>query len=690
MNIIPKITDFNKTTYELNTSRQSISFSNSPNLNHIFNLKKSISNFYDSPKNKPSFNEIKTLHIKRNPLKIKKLRIPKKHNIENNTILNENLGEKIKIKKILNDLISFGNKNNISDIDNGKSIKSVLDLNKFQISRLNLNRINNPELIPFIKFNEKAKKQESVILTNEKRLNLIKLKFSVFDKDFDYNYYKDQEMKAINNLRIMKTEKSAKDRDLLMDKRLQKLKMSNELKIRDSLNSIHKKIILNKLKKKKYIELLNETYKLLDKATVEYLTSVDMLNERIKYIKKYYAVFIDLFNGKAFKLLDEKIKFEIMKSLEETQDNKDEKDENSDNNSKNDIKNESIISQKNLKSKLKLRYEEKVKMYREYTSIHKDINKEINNVKIKFYNIKDDLNNIISKAKDKIEKLHDESDSLKLIFKKISHKQINYYLKILKTGLDVRAEGLSWVIIRLIELNAPIDSFLFPEFLDNEQIEYIIQIAKYGYEINQLTIILDSLREKETGKKNTKLSIFGSLTEEEILSSALINKTEDNNSNNEFNLTEKYNNDNNLLKYMKSKSLSMLNSKIINEESMKFQLEKNIINLKLKESKKRISMIAIDKKYKINDKKEKNKNNIDKFLLIQNFNNKSKYFSDILRIIEQINNLNNLIKDRREKELKNFGEKFKSTDLKDETAKTNYNKSFNALFGNAAFYVDEK
>ena len=264
------------------------------------------------------------------------------------------------------------------------------------------------------------------------------------------------------------------------------------------------------------------------------------------------------------------------------------------------------------------------------------------------------------------------------------------YLKILKTGLDVRAEGLSWVIIRLIELNAPIDSFLFPEFLDNEQIEYIIQIAKYGYEINQLTIILDSLREKETGKKNTKLSIFGSLTEEEILSSALINKTEDNNSNNEFNLTEKYNNDNNLLKYMKSKSLSMLNSKIINDESMKFQLEKNIINLKLKESKKRISMIAIDKKYKINDKKEKNKNNIDKFLLIQNFNNKSKYFSDILRIIEQINNLNNLIKDRREKELKNFGEKFKSTDLKDETAKTNYNKSFNALFGNAAFYVDEK
>lgn len=141
---------------------------------------------------------------------------------------------------------------------------------------------------------------------------------------------------------------------------------------------------------------------------------------------------------------------------------------------------------------------------------------------------------------------------------------------------------------------------------------------------------------------------------------------------------------------MKSKSLSMLNSKIINDESMKFQLEKNIINLKLKESKKRISMIAIDKKYKINDKKEKNKNNIDKFLLIQNFNNKSKYFSDILRIIEQINNLNNLIKDRREKELKNFGEKFKSTDLKDETAKTNYNKSFNALFGNAAFYVDEK
>ena len=42
--------------------------------------------------------------------------------------------------------------------------------------------------------------------------------------------------------------------DSPLDKRIQKTKIKNELRIRDSLIMIHKKLIMNKLKKKKFTE----------------------------------------------------------------------------------------------------------------------------------------------------------------------------------------------------------------------------------------------------------------------------------------------------------------------------------------------------------------------------------------------------------------------------------------------------
>ena len=103
-------------------------------------------------------------------------------------------------------------------------------------------------------------------------------------------------------------EKSHKIIDSSFDKRIEKTKMKNELKFRDSLIMVHKKLIMNKLKKKKFTELLDETYKLLEKARVEYLLSIDILKKRIKYIKKYYAVFINLFKGFPIKFVEDRIR----------------------------------------------------------------------------------------------------------------------------------------------------------------------------------------------------------------------------------------------------------------------------------------------------------------------------------------------------------------------------------------------
>ena len=253
----------------------------------------------------------------------------------------------------------------------------------------------------------------------------------------------------------------------------------------------------------------------------------------MKYIKNYYAVFINLFKGFPIKLLEDEIKHQNKNQIGNTKKEKEkDSEENEEITSQNEnqlnLKSESNVSPKISKTKSKIRYEEKMRMYVEYISIHDDIIKEIQNYEKKYDNIQGELNNIISNIKMKIEEINNDSNKMRLIQQRLSQNQIKYYLNKLKKGIDIRYEGLSWIVTRLIELNVQIDSSLFPDFLDQEQIKYIILISKYGYEINQLKIILDCLREKETGKANANLKIFGTMTEEGLLSSFFFNKNEDN------------------------------------------------------------------------------------------------------------------------------------------------------------------
>ena len=72
-----------------------------------------------------------------------------------------------------------------------------------------------------------------------------------------------------------------------------------------------------------------------------------------------------------------------------------------------------------------------------------------------------------------------------------------YYYQILKKGIDVRRSGLSWVIVKLMELNAFIDKPHFPNFLDDEQIEYILKIGIRTFELNELVKLFQLLKEKQ-------------------------------------------------------------------------------------------------------------------------------------------------------------------------------------------------
>ena len=665
---------------KLKTNKQNISFSNTPTLKKQRTIKNAFSECNIIQQNlstKKNINDNYSSTTK-NFYKIKKLKF-----IKDNTNIYEDLGrEKLQMKKIFKDLITWNDRKR-STIQYNNNYE--LDLKKFRIKTLKSNDIINNELIPFLK--------SSKIVENDPidALKFIKLKFSVFDKDFSYEKFKEEEKKLKYYLKLKEAQKLNKIIDSPLDKRIQKTKIKNELRIRDSLIMIHKKLIMNKLKKKKFTELLDETYKLLEKARVEYLLSVDILRERINCIKKYYAAFINLFQGFPIKFIEERIKSNSIKkvgsSRKEKEGDSEENYEIIDEVEKFlNIKNEKNFSTKYSSVKFKLKYEEKIKMYREYNSIHEDILKEIQNYGEKFNNIQIELDVIISTIKKKIEEINEDSNQMISIQKKLSHNQISYYLKILKEGLDTRDEGLSWIIIRLIELNVHIDYSLFPDFLDLQQIKYLIQISKYEYEINQLKIILEFLREKETGTKNANLKIFSSINEEGLLSSNYFNKGE--------NIKFDYNKTNNnlkseklllKLKLMKSNSLLLNNnSNFFDTENKKLEFENKLVDLNTKQLKRKLSLCVIDKKSNITNKKENN-NNLNKLQMIST-DKKSKYFYDILKILEKINNINNLLNEKREKEIINFSEKFKLKNLSDEITKAYNNRVFNALFGNATFY----
>ena len=81
----------------------------------------------------------------------------------------------------------------------------------------------------------------------------------------------------------------------------------------DKLMKIYDYVKLNKIKKKKYKEVIDSTYNLLYQAKKECELSVDLLRERIKALQKYYEAYIISYSkikdlkDKKIKLYEEKI-----------------------------------------------------------------------------------------------------------------------------------------------------------------------------------------------------------------------------------------------------------------------------------------------------------------------------------------------------------------------------------------------
>ena len=543
--------------------------------------------------------------------------------------------EKMKIKNVLSNLISWDNEIESLEIIKNKN-------GKREIAKLRIN--SNKKLAS-------SKTMDNIYSDNMSESDFNKSKKVVKLKENENNKIIIDGLKMIRGkmpmqfLREMNISKVNKFNEKNNLVQFQKDQRRIEISHREEIATIYKNIIINKIKKKKFTEVLDETYKLLDKARTEYSLSVDILKERIKAVQKYYNAYII--------------------AVDKTNDNK--KGYSHKNQTSNSGDNESEHSKRNKGKMTGMDiYEEKIKRYREYLLIMEDLNKEIKNYDDKFGLIQDELNSLLKISSERISQLTISSRQLKYIFKELNSQQTQYYLNLLKKGNDTRTEALSWIVQRLMELNIQIDSSMFPGFLD------------------QLKQILESLRGSQNNIKLKKRPFLGYEDKEIQKYEEKIKEIQFFNSdiNNLDELLKDYDHCKTFKTIDKLKSVVHLeqNTSDFKNKVLQNFLEDIFIKSIIKNIK---SKLIVNENNQITIQRQNSKNsNLINYLLAKDKN--KDYYKDVIILCERIQRLNDFIKKMRREEFLIFEEKFKYG-IKSEKTKKFYDKVFNALFGSSTF-----
>ena len=293
------------------------------------------------------------------------------------------------------------------------------------------------------------------------------------------------------------------------------------LDFNDNDNKEDEDIEINREDKKSSVDYYKDVMR--DKIKVEEFLRNDLadLSQEIYYkknMKKKLSIQINHIINKINNIDVEKKNYyetenEKMKFLEENSNNLFVDNNNSNKNFKK--KKTKQISHFNSSSNL-------IFVNEKYKNIENNFNEKISNKDKKFYNtreiqkIKKKLTNYLNSIKNKKIELNEElkklqndvkliEEDIKKIKVRISSRiieQRKYFFDILKKGIDVRKEGLSWVIIKLIELNGFFEESKFPKFLNNSQIDYLLTISYKQYELNELLKLFYVLKDKQNCLKN--------------------------------------------------------------------------------------------------------------------------------------------------------------------------------------------
>ena len=146
---------------------------------------------------------------------------------------------------------------------------------------------------------------------------------------------------------------------------------------------------------------------------------------------------------------------------------------------------EQNLSQKNIKQmKMIQKKEQKEELKRKIKILNDRVNqknKEISKMEkilpVMKVNKKEILSKLINLQKDK--------DDLKIIKDNLSEQLYFHYLNIIKEGIDTRNQGLSYAVKEILNLNKKVLLSYFPDYLDEESINYIIKQAKLKLKLEE-------------------------------------------------------------------------------------------------------------------------------------------------------------------------------------------------------------
>ena len=150
--------------------------------------------------------------------------------------------------------------------------------------------------------------------------------------------------------------------------------------------------------------------------------------------------------------------------------------------SKNVLKNNNIEKEKlkfNLEKLDLTAFNEKADLFQLQSDLLAQKNEIENTFRKEMAKISEEKNDLEMKFKEKKSQIKD----LTALYKKAkSNLDIRiqtlsgYYYQILKKGIDVRKNGLTWIIVKLMELRVYVDKHYFPLYLDDEEMNYILRV----------------------------------------------------------------------------------------------------------------------------------------------------------------------------------------------------------------------
>lgn len=233
----------------------------------------------------------------------------------------------------------------------------------------------------------------------------------------------------------------------------------------------------------------------------------------------------------------------------------------------------------------------------------------------------------------KIEALRWEIENLNNSINSILREQQNYYLSILKRGYDVRRTGLSWVIVRLVELKIELIDSNFPNFLENSHIDYLLSYSFKEVECNQYKLILKAMKERqiEVNSEAHKVFLNNSNQKKFFLSKFKKNLINDN------------------VTHIKEKD-----SRYLAETIHLYKNQNLLLDVFSNQENKKVLMFASDEG--VFEVEIQNNTSLEKYFK-SNFIGK-EYFKDILKIRETINSIEEELKNMKQRELAKFKAKF--------------------------------